>query len=73
MGAVSMAQPSSSMKEKTPITLSHDLLAKIDREVGPKRSRSAVMEQALRDYFGQRPFEFRKAAEILEYQQAPEK
>ena len=54
MGAVSMAQPSSSMKEKTPITLSHDLLAKIDREVGPKRSRSAVMEQALRDYFDQR-------------------
>jgi predicted transcriptional regulator len=39
------------MKEKTSITLSPDILAKVDRAAGSKRSRSAVIEQALRDYF----------------------
>ena len=42
------------MKEKTSITLSPDVLAKIDRLAGSKLSRSAVIEQALRDYFEQR-------------------
>jgi metal-responsive CopG/Arc/MetJ family transcriptional regulator len=42
------------MKEKTSITLSPDILAKVDRVAGSKLSRSAVIEQALRDYFEER-------------------
>ncbi len=42
------------MKEKTSITLSSDVLAKVDRVAGSKLSRSAVIEQALRDYFEER-------------------
>lgn len=42
------------MKEKTSITLSPDVLAKVDRLAGSKLSRSAVIEQALRDYFEER-------------------
>ena len=42
------------MKEKTSITLSADVLAKVDRVAGSKLSRSAVIEQALRDYFEER-------------------
>ena len=38
------------MKEKTSITLSHDLLAKIDRLAGRRQSRSAVIESLLRAY-----------------------
>ena len=39
------------MKEKTSITLSPDILAKVDRVAGSKLSRSAVIEQVLRDFF----------------------
>ena len=39
------------MKEKTSITPSSEVLAKVDRPAGSKLSRSAVIEQALRDYF----------------------
>jgi metal-responsive CopG/Arc/MetJ family transcriptional regulator len=42
------------MKEKTSITLSPDILAKVDRVARSKLSRSAVIEQALRDYFEER-------------------
>jgi metal-responsive CopG/Arc/MetJ family transcriptional regulator len=42
------------MKEKTSITLSPDLLVKIDRSTGSKRSRSSFIEQILRDYFIER-------------------
>jgi metal-responsive CopG/Arc/MetJ family transcriptional regulator len=42
------------MKEKTSITLSPDVLAKIDRSAGSKRSRSSFIEQVLRDYFAER-------------------
>jgi metal-responsive CopG/Arc/MetJ family transcriptional regulator len=42
------------MKEKTSITLSSDVLAKIDRLAGEKRSRSAFIERVLRDYFAER-------------------
>ena len=38
------------MKEKTSITLSHDVLSKIDRVAGAKRSRSAFIEHVLRTY-----------------------
>jgi len=37
------------MKGKASITLSSDILAKVDRAAGSKQSRSAVIEQALRD------------------------
>jgi len=42
------------MKEKTSITLSRDLLAKIDRLAGSKHSRSAFIEHALRRYLLER-------------------
>lgn len=42
------------MKEKTSVTLSRDVLAKIDRLAGRKYSRSAVIERALREYLHQR-------------------
>jgi Arc/MetJ-type ribon-helix-helix transcriptional regulator len=41
------------MKEKTSITLSAEVLTGIDRLAGSKRSRSAVIEGALRQYLRQ--------------------
>ena len=38
------------MKEKTSITLSKDLLTKVDRLAGSKGSRSAFIERVLRRY-----------------------
>ena len=40
----------SSMKEKTSITLSKEILAGIDRIAGPKQSRSALIEAVLAQY-----------------------
>jgi metal-responsive CopG/Arc/MetJ family transcriptional regulator len=40
----------SSMKQKTSITLSRDLLAAVDRLAGRSGSRSAVIERALRAF-----------------------
>lgn len=42
------------MKEKTSISLSSDLLAKIDHLAGSKVSRSALIEHVLRNYFRER-------------------
>ena len=42
------------MKEKTSITLSKDLLARVDRVAGPKQSRSAFIEGVLRKYLRDR-------------------
>jgi metal-responsive CopG/Arc/MetJ family transcriptional regulator len=42
------------MKEKTSITLSRDLLAKLDRLAGSKHSRSAFIERVLRKYLRDR-------------------
>jgi metal-responsive CopG/Arc/MetJ family transcriptional regulator len=42
------------MKEKTSVTLSRDVLAKIDSLAGAKRSRSAVIERVLRRYLRER-------------------
>ncbi len=42
------------MKEKTSITLSADLLAAIDRIAGSKQSRSALIEQVLREFLRER-------------------
>ena len=40
----------SSMKEKTSITLSSELLARIDRLAGTRHSRSAFIEKVLSEY-----------------------
>lgn len=42
------------MKEKTSITLSKDLLAKVDRVAGSRQSRSAFIESVLRKYLRDR-------------------
>jgi metal-responsive CopG/Arc/MetJ family transcriptional regulator len=42
------------MKEKTSITLSRDVLKDIDRLAGPKYSRSAFIERAVRSYLKER-------------------
>jgi metal-responsive CopG/Arc/MetJ family transcriptional regulator len=42
------------MKEKTSITLSPDILAKVDNLAGSKLSRSALIEQVIRNYFRER-------------------
>ena len=42
------------MKQKTSITLSSDILARVDDLAGPKLSRSALIEQVLRNYFRER-------------------
>ena len=42
------------MKEKTSITLSSDVLAKVDNLAGSKISRSALIETILRGYFRDR-------------------
>ncbi len=41
------------MKEKTSITLSSDVLAKIDHQAGSRLSRSAFIESVLRNFFHQ--------------------
>jgi len=42
------------MKEKTSITLSSDVLEKVDHVAGSKVSRSAFIERVLRNYFRRR-------------------
>jgi metal-responsive CopG/Arc/MetJ family transcriptional regulator len=42
------------MKQKTSITLSPDILARVDDLAGPNLSRSALIEQVLRNYFRER-------------------
>jgi metal-responsive CopG/Arc/MetJ family transcriptional regulator len=42
------------MKEKTSITLSSEILGKIDRLAGAKSSRSAFIESVLRRYLSER-------------------
>jgi metal-responsive CopG/Arc/MetJ family transcriptional regulator len=42
------------MKEKTSITLSKELLARVDRLARSKQSRSAFIERVLRKYFKDR-------------------
>jgi len=42
------------MKAKTSITLSRDVLVQLDRLAGSKYSRSAMIEQVLREYLKER-------------------
>jgi metal-responsive CopG/Arc/MetJ family transcriptional regulator len=52
------------MREKTSITLSPDVLAEIDRQVGSKRSRSAFIEAVLRQYFKEKVREALNARDV---------
>lgn len=51
------------MKVKTSITLSDDLLAEVDARTGPKASRSAFIESALRAFLVWQSREVRDARE----------
>jgi metal-responsive CopG/Arc/MetJ family transcriptional regulator len=42
------------MKQKTSVTLSSDLLTQIDRDAGSAASRSAFIENVLREYFNKK-------------------
>jgi metal-responsive CopG/Arc/MetJ family transcriptional regulator len=52
------------MKAKTSLTLSEDLLASIDKLAGPKVSRSAYIEQILREFVDRRAQARRATREI---------
>jgi metal-responsive CopG/Arc/MetJ family transcriptional regulator len=52
------------MKEKTSVTLSPEILTGIDRLAGSKRSRSAFIEDVLRQYLRDREKASRSAREL---------
>jgi metal-responsive CopG/Arc/MetJ family transcriptional regulator len=52
------------MKAKTSLTLSEDLIATIDKMAGPKVSRSAYVEQILREFVNRRSQARKDAREV---------
>ena len=52
------------MKEKTSVTLSPEILVGIDRLTGSKQSRSAFIEDVLRQYLRERMKEERRARDL---------
>jgi metal-responsive CopG/Arc/MetJ family transcriptional regulator len=52
------------MKAKTSLTLSVDLVASIDKLAGPKMSRSAYIEQILREFLDRRAQARKGAREV---------
>ena len=52
------------MKSKTSLTLSEDLVASIDKLAGPNVSRSAYIEQILREFVNRRAQARKDAREI---------
>jgi metal-responsive CopG/Arc/MetJ family transcriptional regulator len=52
------------MKAKTSLTLSEDLVASIDKLAGPKVSRSAFVEQILREFVDRRAEARKYAREV---------
>jgi metal-responsive CopG/Arc/MetJ family transcriptional regulator len=52
------------MKEKTSVTLSPEVLTGIDRLAGSKRSRSAFIEDVLRQYLRDREKAVRRARDL---------
>ena len=52
------------MKIKTSVTLSEDVLKELDRLLGRGGNRSAVLEQALREYLANRARRRREAADL---------
>jgi metal-responsive CopG/Arc/MetJ family transcriptional regulator len=61
------------MKEKTSITLSKDLLAKVDQLAGSKGSRSAFIERVLRRYLCDRARAAAHARDLTRINQAAER
>lgn len=61
------------MKEKTSITLSKDLLAKLDRLAGSKHSRSAFIERVLRKYLRDRARATRHARDLARINRAADR
>ncbi len=60
------------MKDKTSITLSREVLAKIDRHAGTKSSRSAFIENVLRKYFSERARAAAQAWDVERFNDAAE-
>jgi metal-responsive CopG/Arc/MetJ family transcriptional regulator len=52
------------MKAKTSLTLSEDLVASIDKLAGPNISRSAYIEQILRDFVERRALARKHARQV---------
>jgi len=52
------------MKEKTSLTLSHEVLTGIDHFAGPSQSRSAFIEDVLRQYLRERAKAERRARDL---------
>jgi metal-responsive CopG/Arc/MetJ family transcriptional regulator len=52
------------MKAKTSLTLSEDLVASIDKLAGPKVSRSAYIEQILREFVNRRAQARKEARDV---------
>jgi metal-responsive CopG/Arc/MetJ family transcriptional regulator len=52
------------MKEKTSVTLSPEVLTGIDRLAGSKRSRSAFIDEVLRQYLRERTKVVREARDV---------
>jgi metal-responsive CopG/Arc/MetJ family transcriptional regulator len=52
------------MKSKTSLTLSEDLVASIDKLAGPKISRSAYIEQILREFVNRRAQARKEARDV---------
>jgi len=52
------------MKLKTSLTLSEDLVAKLDRLAGPRVSRSSFIEKILRDFVDRRAQARRQEREV---------
>jgi metal-responsive CopG/Arc/MetJ family transcriptional regulator len=52
------------MKAKTSLTLSEDLIASIDKLAGPEISRSAYIEQILREFVNRRAQARKDAREV---------
>ena len=52
------------MKVRTSVTLSEDILRDLESVAGEGRSRSAIIERALRDYISKRAKKLRDAADL---------
>jgi len=61
------------MKEKTSITLSKEVLAKVDRLAGSKLSRSAFIERVLRKYLQERSRAALNARDVEQINRAAER
>jgi predicted transcriptional regulator len=61
------------MKEKISITLSKDILTKVDRLAGSKQSRAAFIERVLRQYLGEHTRAALDARDVKQIDRASER